>query len=103
MAEVFVITSLQDNYPTVCLEANCCGTPVVGFDVGGVKETIFNDMGDVVPFGDIDALSRVVQKFANEKMLFSNQFIDECRNRNDKKRMSFEYVELYKRGYKINK
>ena len=103
MAEVFVITSLQDNYPTVCLEANCCGTPVVGFDVGGVKETIFNDMGDVVPFGDIDALSRVVQKFANEKMLFSNQFIDECRKRNDKKRMSFEYVELYKRGYKINK
>lgn len=100
MANVFVITSLQDNYPTVCLEANCCGTSVVGFDVGGVKETIFNGMGDVVPFGDVNALSQAVQEFALKKSSFSNDFINECKERNDKRRMSFEYIELYKRGCK---
>lgn len=39
-ADVFVIPSLEDNLPNTALESLCCGTPVIGFSVGGIKEII---------------------------------------------------------------
>ena len=33
----------EDNYPTVNLEAQMCGTPVLSYDSGGAKETLFGD------------------------------------------------------------
>ncbi len=39
-ASVFVIPSLEDNLPNTIIEAMACGTPVVGFEVGGIPEMI---------------------------------------------------------------
>lgn len=39
-ADVFVTPSLQDNFPNVIMEALACGTPCVGFNIGGVPELI---------------------------------------------------------------
>ncbi len=39
-ASVFVIPSLEDNLPNTILEALSCGTPSVGFAIGGIKEMI---------------------------------------------------------------
>jgi len=39
-ADVFVIPSLQDNLPNTILESFACGTPVVGFNSGGIGEII---------------------------------------------------------------
>ena len=41
-ADVFVNPTLEDNYPTVNLEAQACGTYVVTFDSGGTRETIID-------------------------------------------------------------
>ncbi len=41
-ADVFVIPSLEDNFPNTVIEALCCGTPVVGFDVGGIPEQVID-------------------------------------------------------------
>ncbi len=38
-ADVFLICSKAENFPTTCIEALCCGTPVVGLDLCGTKET----------------------------------------------------------------
>ncbi|MDP4222856.1 MAG: glycosyltransferase [Bacteroidota bacterium] len=38
--DVFVTPSLADNFPTTILECQSCGTPVVGFEVGGIPEII---------------------------------------------------------------
>ena len=40
MADVFVISSLQDNLPNVVPESLACGTPVVGFNIGGIPDMI---------------------------------------------------------------
>jgi glycosyltransferase involved in cell wall biosynthesis len=40
LADVFVISSLEDNLPNTVLESFACGTPVVGFKVGGIPDMI---------------------------------------------------------------
>jgi glycosyltransferase involved in cell wall biosynthesis len=40
LADVFVIPSRQDNLPNTVLESMACGTPVVGFGVGGVPDMV---------------------------------------------------------------
>lgn len=40
MADLFVNMTHEDNYPTVNLEAQACGTYVIAYDRGGCRETI---------------------------------------------------------------
>lgn len=39
-ADVFVSSSLADNYPSVIMEAMACGLPCVGFNIGGIPDQI---------------------------------------------------------------
>ena len=38
--DIYVTPSLQDNLPNTIMEAMACGTPCVGFNVGGIPEMI---------------------------------------------------------------
>lgn len=93
-ADAMIICSRNENYPTVCLEAISCGTPVVGFDIGGIKETISSGMGITVPIGDLfamkSALIEVTRKAPN------NDDIKNARYKHSFRRMSEDYLELYK-------
>ena len=40
VASVFVSPSIEDNLPNTIMESMACGTPVVGFEVGGIPEMI---------------------------------------------------------------
>jgi glycosyltransferase involved in cell wall biosynthesis len=60
-ADVYVIPSLQDNQPNTVLEAMACGTPVIGFDAGGIPDMVRpGKTGLLVPVGDIDALRKAI-------------------------------------------
>lgn len=59
-AHVFVNPTYEDTYPTVNLEAQACGTPVVSYDVCGCPETIQPGCGQTVPCGDLQELHRAV-------------------------------------------
>lgn len=52
-ADVFFNPTYEDNYPTVNLEAEACGTPVVTYRTGGAPETIKRTDSVVVPIGSI--------------------------------------------------
>lgn len=41
--DLFVIPSLEDNLPNTVIESIACGTPVVGFKIGGIPEIIENE------------------------------------------------------------
>ena len=38
--DVFAISSIQNNLPNTVMESLACGTPVVGFNIGGISEMI---------------------------------------------------------------
>lgn len=40
LADLFLLSSKIENYPTTCLESISCGTPVLAFDVGGTREIV---------------------------------------------------------------
>ena len=60
-ADLFVIPSLQEAFGQTSLEAMACGTPVVGFDTGGIPDTVRpGETGWLAEVGNVDALSRTL-------------------------------------------
>ncbi len=58
-ADVFVLSTRNEGWANVFLEAMACGLPVVTTDVGGNKEVVCRpELGTVVPFDDQAALAR---------------------------------------------
>ena len=47
-ADVFFNPTVEDNFPTVNLEAEACGIPVISYDTGGCRETIHDERSLVV-------------------------------------------------------
>ena len=61
-ADVFVLTSREDPFPLVVLEAAVAGKPVVCFaDSGGSPEFVSDANGVVVPYGNVTALADSLQ------------------------------------------
>lgn len=61
LADLFLICSERENFPTTCIEAQCCGTPVYGFDTGGTMETcISSNVGRFVEYHDCNALAKLI-------------------------------------------
>jgi len=62
-ADLFVISTREDNLPNVVLESLSCGTPVVGTPVGGVTELIVNgENGFLAEKTTPGALARAIEK-----------------------------------------
>ncbi|WBA41966.1 glycosyltransferase family 4 protein [Hymenobacter canadensis] len=56
--DVFLLTSREDPFPLVCLEAGLAGTPVICFEhSGGMPEFVRDDAGFVVPYLDIQQMA----------------------------------------------
>ena len=77
-ADVFLICSKRENFPTTCIEAYCCGAPVVGFDEGGTAETVPTPYGLFVSDESLDELSdaikaQVAQQYNKEKIAMDGQ------------------------------
>lgn len=65
-ADLFVNPTLADNFPTVNLEAQACGCPVVAFNSDGTSETVAPG-GIVVARMDYEALLDAVIRFNDEQ------------------------------------
>lgn len=66
-ADVFVMPTREENYPTVNMEAIACGTPVVTFDTGGSPEMLDDKTGIVVKANDIEATKKAIKDICEKK------------------------------------
>jgi glycosyltransferase involved in cell wall biosynthesis len=68
--DVFALSSREDPYPLVVLEAAALGVPVVSFDNGGVVQFAASDpddpLAEIVPYLDGDAMADAIASLADD-------------------------------------
>lgn len=95
-ADLFLICSKRENFPTTCLESLACGTPVVGFDEGGTAETAPGRLGHFVPFGDVSSLELAINDYFSGRSEIDQHGCRIFAEQNySKQAMYSNYVRLY--------
>lgn len=94
LGDVFVICSKKENFPTTCLEAQCCGTPVAGFDTGGIKETSVTKEDSFVEYGDIEGLKEKVETILHKDY---SDLAKTAQSQYSNEHMIREYMKVYDR------
>ena len=64
-ADVFLNLSYEENYPTVNIEAQQCGTPVITYNTGGSAENVNLQYGAVVSQGDLDSVINEIKRITS--------------------------------------
>lgn len=62
LADVTLLASKKETFSMVTAESLACGTPVVGFQAGAPEQIAIPEYSEFVPYGDLDALERAVEK-----------------------------------------
>ena len=68
-ADILVLPSHSEGFPIVVIEAMSLGKPVLGTDVGAIREILEGDddpCGVVVPAKDIDALAKALRRLIRD-------------------------------------
>lgn len=97
-ADVFVIPSLMDNLPNTVLESLLCGTPVIGFPIGGIPDMIYNNKNGIIANEvSVEALVNAITRFLNNRVLDSNEEIrSDAIKKYDLEVQSKNYIKLFK-------
>ncbi|MCG9900452.1 MAG: glycosyltransferase [Hydrotalea sp.] len=97
-ANFFIIPSLEDNLPNTMIESLLCGTPVVGFNIGGIPDVIEDGInGFLCEEISVDGLKKTIEKAVHNRHLINNKDIAiHAKNKFDLKKQATAYSDLYK-------
>ena len=59
-ADIFINLSKTESFSLVNIEAACCNTPVISYDVGGSKESTELSKGTIVEKGNLNAMVKAI-------------------------------------------
>ena len=93
-ADVFVNPTREDTFPTVNIEANACGTPVVTFATGGSPECIDDKSGIVVERNNVEAMREAVVKVCEERPFEASDCVRRAQEFESSASFN-KYVDLY--------
>lgn len=65
-SDIFVITSIDDNFPTTVLEAFANEIPAIGFAKGGIREQIVDQTGIIVDSFESEDLIEAISSLLND-------------------------------------
>ena len=100
-ADVMIIPSYADNYPNTVIESMASGTPVIGYDEGGISSQL-ESMPEcvVVSRGNVSELRRAVDSFSSGQAYDASKgdlLRDMALQRWESTRVAAKYVQLYER------
>ncbi|MCG7852341.1 MAG: glycosyltransferase family 4 protein [Methanosarcinaceae archaeon] len=98
-ADVFVLPSREDNLPNTVLESMACGTPCVGFRIGGVPDLIDHEQnGYLAPPFDTDDLAHGIARLLSDNDL-NKRMSQNARQKVETKftpnKVAQQYIKLY--------
>ena len=83
-ASIFVMTSLNECFPLVLLEAQACGLPIISFDCpNGPRNIINNNDGILIPVGGNESFSNKLVLLANDKEQLVSMGVNARKNANN--------------------
>ena len=84
-ADLYILPSLEDNLPNNMLESMSCGTPVVGFQAGGIPDMIQDDYtGYLAPFCNEKKMAEKILKLVFDENI-RRRMSQNCRSLIEKK------------------
>jgi glycosyltransferase involved in cell wall biosynthesis len=97
-ADLFVIPSVMDNLPNTVLESLACGTPVIGFPVGGIPDMIVEGVnGYLCQEISVRSLIYTINKFVKNHQFFDRGMISQKAHEKYKfSNQAESYINLYK-------
>lgn len=97
LADAFVLPSREDNLPNVMLEAFACGTPIIGFPIGGILEhSKLNLTGVLAEEISGFALAKAIQFFYETKANYKSEAIRKYAEDNfSQKKQADAYRKVY--------
>jgi glycosyltransferase involved in cell wall biosynthesis len=97
-ADVFVLPSLMDNLPNTVLESLLCGTPVIGFPIGGIPDMVMHKKNGLIADAvSLDTLANAILDFLSEGILMSTAEIrEDAVSKYDEKVQANNYIKLFK-------
>lgn len=98
-ADVFVTSSIQENLPNTIMEAMACGTPAVGFEVGGIPEMIeYPTTGFLAKYKSAESLAEGMKwvLFEASHAELSNNARQKVLNNYSERVVLEQYLEVYR-------
>lgn len=67
-SDIFLLSSREDPFPLVCLEAADCGLPIICFaDAGGMPDFVNSTCGAVTPYLDVPAMASALTSLLDDQ------------------------------------
>ena len=99
-ADLFVIPSLEDNLPNTIMESMACGTPCVGFEIGGIPEMIDHRVnGYVANYKDAGDLANGIQWVLEheDRLALSDACVKKVQENYTEEVVTKQYTALYEK------
>lgn len=87
--DLLVLPSFSESFGLVLIEALACGVPVIGSDVGGIKEIITENVGLLIDPNDPKTVSKAI-----EELLNNNELYDSFKSNARDRAMDFSEVKI---------
>lgn len=95
-ADVFVTPSLAENLPNMIMESMACGTPCVGFEIGGIPEMIDHKKnGYVAKYKDAEDFARGIDWILATKDNIGVQAIEKVETTYAEPIVAEQFINLY--------
>ncbi len=100
-ADIFIIPSRIESFGQTAAEAQSCGTPVAGFDIGGIKDIISHDENGILiePF-NTKKMAMAIENLLKEEekiLRFSKASRENALNNWDNKKIAESHISFYKK------